>query len=203
MATTSNQNAQRRTQNTPSDNYVNLHTSGLGYVSRVREVAVRKGKPFMSATIRAMHGEKGVNDGMNFVPFDVKAATEEAEWHLRNLNDLMSQRPDLKVMVQFKIGDFYIDTFKYTSGEKAGQTGTMLKGRLLQIYRVWTKDKNQRGEYTGWEMVYEKPRAEAAPQEQQQVGNGAPQAADPQGDYLEDGDDHGQPMADFDDHTPF
>lgn len=203
MTSTSNQNAQGRNQKAASDNYVNLHTTGIGYVSRVREVAVRKGKPFMSATIRAMHGEKGVNDGMNFVPFDVKASTEDAEWHLRELKAVLDNNPDCKVMVQFKIGDFYIDSFKYTSGEKAGQTGTMLKGRLLQIYRVWTKDKNQRGEYAGWNMVYEKPRADAAPQEQQQVGNGAPVDAAPQGGYPEEGDASRGQFADLDDEIPF
>jgi aminopeptidase N len=41
------------------------------------------------------------------------------------------------VLVGFKLGDLYADTFTYTHGEKAGQPGVSLKARLLQIR--WAK----------------------------------------------------------------
>lgn len=150
--------------------YIDLHTQGIGYLNRIREVPVRKGLPFMACTIRAMHGEKGVQDGIQYVPFDVKAITDDTKAVLKQLQNDANNR-NLRVMVQFKIGDFYIDTFKYTSGDKAGESGTMLKGRLIRIRRAWVKNLVAQGnDQQGWTLVYEKPAAEsdaAAPQEQQ------------------------------------
>ena len=60
MTTTTNTPA----ASTPS-NYINLHTVGIGYISRVRKVEVRKGNAFYAASIRAMFGEKGVKDGVS------------------------------------------------------------------------------------------------------------------------------------------
>jgi hypothetical protein len=42
-----------------------------------------------------------------------------------------------KVLVGFKLGDVYPDTFTYQRGEKQGQTGVSLKARLLRI--TWAK----------------------------------------------------------------
>ncbi|MNY63403.1 hypothetical protein D3C86_2003560 [compost metagenome] len=39
-----------------------------------------------------------------------------------------------KVLASVTIGDPYIDTYKITSGTRAGQTGVVLKGRLLKIH---------------------------------------------------------------------
>lgn len=36
--------------------YFDLHTSGIGYLNRTREVSVRKGNPFMAVTIAALQG---------------------------------------------------------------------------------------------------------------------------------------------------
>ncbi len=154
-----------------SNNYINLHTSGLGYISRVREVAVRKGKPFMSATIRAMHGEKDSDTPLNYVPFDVKAVTAETQEILKLIESHANNR-DFRVMVQFKIGDFYIDSFRYSTGEKAGQTGTMLKGRLLQIYAAWVKKTGTGSDQTGWINVYERKIPASAEQQDGVAANG-------------------------------
>jgi hypothetical protein len=42
-----------------------------------------------------------------------------------------------KVLVGFKLGDLYVDTFTYQSGDKAGEIGVSLKSRLLRI--DWVK----------------------------------------------------------------
>jgi hypothetical protein len=42
-----------------------------------------------------------------------------------------------KVLVGFKIGDLYVDTFVYLQGERAGETGVSLKARLLRV--LWAK----------------------------------------------------------------
>ncbi len=48
---------------------------------------------------------------------------------------------DHKVLVGFKLGDLYIDTFEYKQGEKQGQTGVSLKARLLKLN--WVKVDGQ------------------------------------------------------------
>ena len=148
------------TQAPSKSNYINLHTVGLGYMSRVRHVKVRGGE-FMAASIRAMHGEKGVKDGVQYVPFDVKAATDQAaavlECAMADANN-----DNKRVMVRFTISDYFIDSFKYTSGTKAGETGTALKGRLLEISHVWVQEKLNDAEKTGekapWVCVFEKSK---------------------------------------------
>ncbi|WP_090140033.1 DUF3577 domain-containing protein [Limnohabitans sp. DM1] len=137
------------------NNYVDMHTMGIGYLSRVREVTVRKGKPFVSCSISGFHGEKGVEDGMTFVPFDVKAASAQAHDVLKQFEAQANDR-DCKVMIKFRIGDQYIDTYRVTKGDRAGQIGYVLKGRLLQITHVWIKATGQ----SSYALAYEKPAAQ-------------------------------------------
>ena len=149
----------KTSSNTPaasnSSNYINLHVTGLGYISRIREVPVKKGIPFMACSIRAMFGEKGVKDGIQYTPFDVKAVTPQAAGILR---DAMADAntKDKRVMVAFKISDPEINTFKYESGPKAGESGVVMKGRLLIIARVWVKDLTLSGDdQAGNVLVYD------------------------------------------------
>lgn len=156
--------ANNASSNSSGSNYINLKTDGLGIVTRIRQVQVRKSNPFVAASIAAMHGEKGVKDGVQFVPFDIKAATPEVEDILEKLCADSNDR-NSRVMVQFIISDYYIDTFKYTTGTKAGQTGTMLKGRLLQIKAAWVKKLDDgKKPLTGWVLVYKKPAYQAPAQ---------------------------------------
>ena len=43
----------------------------------------------------------------------------------------------LDVLVGFRLGDLYAETFQYTNGDKAGEIGVSLKARLLKI--VWIR----------------------------------------------------------------
>ena len=143
-------------------NYINLHVTGLGYLKRIREVKLKgKGtKPFMACSISAMFGEKGVEGGVQYTPFDVKAVSAQAEEVLKAFAAVASN-PNKRLMVQFKIGDPYIDTFTYQSGDKAGQLGTSMKGRLLKINRVWVKSLAQGGasnDHSDWNLAYELPK---------------------------------------------
>jgi hypothetical protein len=152
-------NARNASNSDQGNNYVDMHTVGLGYLSRVREVPVRKGKPFLSASISAFHGEKGVEDGLTFVPFDVKAASEQCKEVLKQFETQANDR-DCKVMVRFKIGDQYIDSYTFTRGDRAGQTGMVLKGRLLFVSHVWVKAQGA----DSYALAYEY-KAEAAAQQ--------------------------------------
>ena len=143
-------------------NFINLHVNGLGYLKRVRDVKVRGSNPFMACSISAMFGEKGVKDGIQYTPFDVKAVSEQAEEVLKTFAADANNK-NKRLMVQFKIGDPYIDTFTYQSGDKAGQLGTSMKGRLLKINRVWVKNIAQSegsDDQAGWKLAYELPKEE-------------------------------------------
>lgn len=143
--------------NAKGNNYIDLHMSGLGYLSRVREVPVRKGPPFLSVSIRAMFGEKGAKDGVQYTPLDAKAVSEQSQTVVRQIEEDANNR-NKRVMVQFKVGDVYIDTFTYKSGEKAGQPGVVLKARLLLIHRAWVKNIGDGSDQEGWKLVYELPK---------------------------------------------
>ncbi|MGV8863004.1 MAG: STY4534 family ICE replication protein [Pseudomonas sp.] len=108
--------------------YFNLHTVGIGYLNRVREVQVRRGQPFMACDIAALHG---ATDAVEYTRFDCKVAGCEAERLIRLYADAV--HAEKKVLVSFRIGDLWIDPFLYTKGEKQGQPGASLKGRLLFI----------------------------------------------------------------------
>ena len=133
-----------QTNATPAEgsNYINLHTNGIGYANRARVVTPKKGGSFLAVSISGMFGEKGVEKGITYVPYDVKAVTAQAEDVLRQFEaDINNQ--DKKVLVRFQIGDAFIDSFTYNSGPKAGQMGMTMKGRLLKVTHVWVKDSGQ------------------------------------------------------------
>ena len=153
--------------NQSTSNFINLHTSGIGYIRRVRNVAVRKGGAFYAASISAMFGEKGVKDGVQYVPYDVKAVSEQAEQVLQ-LIQADANDQNKRVMVRFNIGDAYIDSFKHQSGARAGETGLTMKGRLLFVTHAWVKNKNDGDDQQGWNLVYELPKQ----QEEQPVKTG-------------------------------
>ncbi|MCV4286431.1 STY4534 family ICE replication protein [Pseudomonas capsici] len=119
------------TQST-NNTYFDLHTSGIGYLNRIREVSVRKGNPFMAVTVAALHGS---SDKVEYTYIDCKVAGGEAERLIRRCQQ--AENSGRKVLVGFRIGDIWVETFTYDRGEKLGQTGASIKGRLLYI--SWIK----------------------------------------------------------------
>lgn len=116
--------------------YFNLHTQGIGYLNRVREVPVRRGQAFMACDIAALHG---ASDDVEYTRFDCKVASGEADRLIReHLEDV---RADRKVLIAFRIGDLWVDPFLYEKGERKGQPGASLKGRLIFI--EWIKVDGQ------------------------------------------------------------
>ncbi|WP_226507219.1 STY4534 family ICE replication protein [Pseudomonas sp. MWU16-30317] len=117
---------------TQTTSYFNLHTQGIGYLNRVREVTVRRGQPFMACDIAALHG---ASDDVEYTRFDCKVAGGEAERLIRQyMADVQAER---KVLLGFRIGDLWTDAFIYEKGERQGQPGASLKGRLIFI--EWIK----------------------------------------------------------------
>ncbi len=133
--------------------YFDLHTSGIGYLNRFRQVKPNQGQSFYSCTIAALRGN---TDNTLYTYFDVRIVNEEALNVLLNCMDETDK--DTKVLVGFKIGDIYPETFTYQSGNKQGQTGVMLKGRLIKLN--WLKINN--------ELVYKPQHLSAVEQKQEQ-----------------------------------
>ncbi|CAM2187793.1 DUF3577 domain-containing protein [Paraburkholderia sacchari] len=124
--------------------YFDLHLRGLGYLSRVRDVTAKsngrsKAKPFLACAISAFHGDPNVENGIVYLPLDLIVAGEKAREAVRSVMDDAND-PDVKVLVSFRAGDHYIRTFERT-GNRAGETGAVLKGRLLKLF--WIKVDGQ------------------------------------------------------------
>ncbi len=132
--------------------YFDLHTTGVGYFNRIREVNPRKGKPFMAVTVSAL---KGSTDSVEYTYIDCNVVGEEADKLIRRCQQAVEA--EKKVLVGFRIGDIWADTFTYQKGPKQGQTGVSLKGRLLYI--GWIK--------VDGEMVYQAKPASPTDQEEQ------------------------------------
>ena len=112
--------------------YYDLHTQGVGYVNRVREVPVKRGEPFWACTISALHGAE---NAIEYTNFDCRVSGSEAAKVIKRLDNACQENK--KILIGFKIGDLYPETFTYKSGDKAGEVGISLKARLLYI--GWVK----------------------------------------------------------------
>lgn len=121
--------------------YFDLHLTGLGYLSRVREVTSAghgraKAKPFLACSISAFHGDPEVQNGVVYLNLDLIVSGETAKDVILSVMDDANDR-DVKVLVGFRAGDHYISTYEIKQGNRAGQMGTVLKGCLLKVF--WVK----------------------------------------------------------------
>lgn len=113
---------------TQDTKFFDLHTSGIGYLNRIREVKPRKGSPFLATTIAALRGSA---DDVEYSYIDCNVVGAEAEKLVRRCQQAVEAGK--KVLVAFRIGDIWADAFTYEKGEKKGHPGASLKGRLLFI----------------------------------------------------------------------
>ncbi len=111
--------------------YFDLHTSGIGYLQRAREVPVKGGRraqPFLACTIAALVGPGG---DQNYRYFDVKVSGSEAKKLVQRYIgvDDPRQRP----LVRFRLGDLWGDAYTRDKGEHKGEVAASLKARLLKV----------------------------------------------------------------------
>lgn len=126
--------------------YFDLHTQGLGYLARIREVTPSRGKAFLACTIAALNGP---TEAPEYRYFDVTVCGAEAQLLVNRYAEAVHQ--GRKVLMGFRLGDLWTDLFRYNRGDKAGKTGVSLKARLLFI--SWIKVDGQ--------LVYQaRPKAE-------------------------------------------
>jgi hypothetical protein len=132
--------------------YFDLHTTGVGYLNRVRTVKPDRGEHFLAVDISAL---QGAADNVHYTRFDCRVYGKEAIRVIERLRAPIESDAH-KVFVAFKIGDLYSETFIYKKGDRAGETGVSLKSRLLRI--AWAK--------VDGETVYTAPRS-AEPEQRQ------------------------------------
>ena len=117
-----------QSQQTSQPSYFNLHVEGVGYLNRVRTVKPKKGQAFLACTVAAMRGS---TEDVGYTKFDCRVSGSDAQTIVKQLEgDVTAEK---SVIIGFRIGDIYPETFTYEKGERQGQTGVSIKGRLLRV----------------------------------------------------------------------
>ena len=117
--------------------YFDLHTTGIGYLNRIRQVTPEEGTPFLAVTIAAIHGS--VTD-VHHTYFECGVYGERAQSTVRELQSAVAD--ESKVLIGFTLSDLRADAFTFKQGDKAGETGVNLKARLIKI--AWAKIDGQK-----------------------------------------------------------
>ena len=121
-------------QNVNQAQYFNLHTTGIGYLSDIREVTPKKGKPFLACRVSALVGPAS---DAEYRFFDMNVVGEEAEKLIERCKNAVETKK--KVLISFVMSDLWYDTFTYSKDSeyhKKGDTGVSLKGRLIRIKMI-------------------------------------------------------------------
>jgi hypothetical protein len=120
--------------------FFDLHTSGIGYMKRLRFVSPDKAKgqkfkPFVSVSICALVGEEG---DVKYVNYDVNIKGGQAKDAIEVLKPYLIDETgaalENKVLVGFRIGDAMPEIYQVknkTTGEAENRVS--LKGRLLKL----------------------------------------------------------------------
>ncbi len=105
-----------------------LLTTGVGYISRIREIEPAAGLPFLAVTLSAL---RGLDESVRYTYVDCRVSGRSTNAYIRQLAPHVEQGD--KVLVRFRLNDLYAETFTYRHGSKEGQTGVNLKARLVGI----------------------------------------------------------------------
>jgi CRISPR/Cas system-associated endoribonuclease Cas2 len=116
--------------------YFDLHTQGLGYLNRIRDVTPKEGAPFLSVTLAALRGRV---DNVQYTHFECRVSGKQAQDIVSRLKPAVED--SAKVLIGFTLSDLYAEAFTFKNGDKAGETGVSLKARLLRI--AWAKVDGQ------------------------------------------------------------
>ena len=117
-----------QSQATSQSSFFNLHFEGVGYLNRVRTVTPKKGQEFLACTVSAIRGS---TDAVAYTKFECRVSGAEAKKIVKLLEpDVTAEKT---VLIGFKIADIYPELFTFEKGDKKGQVGVSIKGRLLRI----------------------------------------------------------------------
>jgi hypothetical protein len=117
-----------QSQATSQSSFFNLFVEGVGYLNRVRTVKPKKGQEFLACTVSAMRGS---TDDIGYTKFDCRVSGAEAQKIVKRLEPEVAA--EKSVMIGFKIADIYPELFTYEKGERKGQPGVSIRGRLLRV----------------------------------------------------------------------
>ena len=120
--------AQAQSQSQTQPAFFDLHVEGVGYLNRVRIVRPKKGQEFLACTISAM---RGAAKQVEYTKFDCRVSGTQAKYIVQFLEPWVVAKKS--VIVGFKLGDVYPELFTYEKGERKGQQGVNIKGRLLKV----------------------------------------------------------------------
>jgi predicted Zn-dependent protease len=117
-----------QSQATSQSSFFNLHVEGVGYLNRVRTVKPKKGQEFLACNVAAMRGSTA---DLSYTKFDCKVSGAEAQKIVKLLeSDVAAEKT---VIIGFKIADIYPEIFTFEKGDRKGQPGVSIKGRLLRV----------------------------------------------------------------------
>lgn len=107
------------TQNNQQAKYFNLHTSGIGYLSDIREIKPTKGKKGDSYWACRIAALVGPADSPEYRFFDMNISGEETVQLIKRCQEAVEAKK--KVLVSFVMGDLRYDTFSEVAGRISGQ----------------------------------------------------------------------------------
>jgi hypothetical protein len=111
-----------------NSSFFNLHVEGVGYLNRVRTVKPKKGQEFLACTVSAMRGSTA---DLGYTKFDCRVSGAEARKIVKLLEpDVATEKTGI---IGFKIADIYPELFTFEKGDRKGQPGVSIKGRLLRV----------------------------------------------------------------------
>ncbi len=113
--------------NSPSS-FFNLHVDGVGYLNRVSTIKPKKGQEFLACTVAALRGS---DNDVSYTKFDCRVSGADAQAIVQRLEGDVTA--DKTVIIGFRIADIYPELFTFEKGDKKGQPGVSIKGRLLRI----------------------------------------------------------------------
>jgi hypothetical protein len=116
------------TQASSQPSYFNLHVEGIGYLNRVRTVKPKKGQEFLACTVAALRGS---DSDVSYTKFDCRVSGADAQAIVKRLEDDVAA--EKAVIIGFRIADIYPELFTFEKGDRKGQPGVSIKGRLLRI----------------------------------------------------------------------
>lgn len=112
----------------------NLHTVGVGYINRLRQIEVKKSK-YYAVSIGALYGVTNEDGRAESSLYDLRVVTERAICAIERLLPLFNAGN--KIFLEFKAGDTRAEVFEYKKGPKSGTHGACIKGTLLEVRRAW------------------------------------------------------------------
>ena len=131
--------------------FFDLHTRGIGYLSRYRLVTPKGGgKAYAAVNVAAMEGPKSEP---SFSYFDAIIAGEVAGQLCKELEQAINDR-ETKVLVGFTVGGVNPEIYQVAKGPNQGENRVSLKTRLLRIAFVRIKEAGSQQ----YEEIYKAPK---------------------------------------------